>query len=314
MTYMSLVANPPKVCLLTGGIAPMLTPVFDVFTLQWERVKERNLRYYEMHAGDVRLVKRIIQQLLKKPVDLPSGGSLTARRFLQLGTALGSSPSAFAEFHSVLSTATLRLNNGDDNDSTVAFTGAFLKYVDSVQSFDDHPIYAWLHESIHADGPTVNSFTNWAAYRAYEELVSEDPIYDYEYTSARVEDDSLPTLFFGEQVFPFMPEDYADLSGVGLTEVANNVAGKIDWGRIYDGDHVRKVLDDGRCKTAAAVYPDDMHVDFDASLKVTAQGGPLENCKVWQMKEHQHLGLENGGAACFGKLCGMATGGNQTSS
>jgi len=308
MTYLSQIDNPPRICLLTGGIAPMLTPVLDAYTALWGRVKERSLQYYEMYPGDVAVVKTIVQKLLKEAAELPSGGTLTARRFLQLGLALGGSPTAFASFHAMLSTAMV---NSDGSDSD--FTRAFLKYVDSAQNFDDHPIYFWLHESIYGDGPQMNSPTNWAAHNAYEALAASNKEYDYKYTSSS-NDSNLPTLFFGEMVFPWMPKDFADVSGVGLQAVANSLAAKTDWPPLYDGDHMRKVLGDGTCKAAAAVYYDDMYVDFDACMKVTARGGPLQGCKVWVTNEYQHSGLRDGGSEIFSKLYGMATGGIRTPS
>lgn len=282
----------------------MLTPVVDAYTALWGRVKARSHQYYQMYPGDIAVVKRIVQKLLSSnpPVVLPSGGTLTARRFLQLGLGLGGSPSAFASFHATLSTA---LVSSEDPDSD--FTRAFLKSMDSAQSFDDHPIYFWLHESIYADGPNNNLPTDWAAHRAYEQLVANDQSYDYRVTSA-MDNDSQPTLFFGEHVFPWMPEDFQELSGVGLQAVANALAAKTDWGPLYDGDHMRKVLGDGTSRAAAAVYYDDMYVDFNASMKVASPGGPLEKCKVWINNEYQHSGLRDGGASIFAKLYGMVKG------
>ena len=309
MTYLSQVAYPPKICLLTGGIAPMLSPVYDVYKSLWRRVKERSLRYYEMYPGDVTVVKKIVQKLLRKSVKLPSGGNLTARRFLQLGLALGGSPSTFAEFHTMLSTSMVD-SDGSDSD----FTRAFLKYVDSAQSFDDHPLYFWMHESIYGDGPHINSPTNWAAHRAYNELCKMDDSYDFSYTSSLMDSDSKPTLFFGEMVFPWMPEDFEEVGGVGLRAVANSLAAKSDWKNLYDAESMRRVLSDGSCKAAAAVYHDDMYVDFDACMKVTSRGGPLERCKVWVTNEYQHSGLRDDGSHIFSKLHAMAKGQTRTPS
>ena len=163
MTYLSSITHPPKMCLLTGGIAPMTTPVRKVYDRLWLRVKERSLKYYDLYPGDVAVVKRIVRRLLlpevdqtQPPVKLPSGGILTARRFLQLGLALGGSPgSAFANIHSVVNSAFI----DDDSDE---LSGAFLKRIDYEQSFDDAPLYFLLHESIYADGPSAGA-TSWAA-------------------------------------------------------------------------------------------------------------------------------------------------------
>ena len=308
MTYLSQVEHPPKICLLTGGIAPMLTPAYELYTGLWERVKERSLNYYEMYPGDIMAVKRIVKALLDEPATLPSGGKLTARRFLNLGLSLGGSPSAFASLHELISTACV------SNDEKVEFTRAFLKRIDSEQSFDDHPIYFLMHESIYGDGPR-NSPTDWAAHRAYEDLVKTPSEFDYRLTT-KLNSDERPTLFFGEMVFPWMADgDFAEVSGVGMRSLAHSLAKKENWGPLYDADHMRKVLQDGSISRAAAsVYLDDMYVDFDACMKVTKRGGPLEKCKIWVTNEFQHSGLRDDGANIFTKLHGMATGSIRTPS
>jgi hypothetical protein len=373
MTYLSQIKYPPKISLLTGGIAPMLADsAVDVYTSLWNKVKERNLRYYDIYPGDVAVVKTIVRQLLlaegkNATPKLPSGGNLTARRFLQLGMMLGGSPSSFATMHELLSSAFLQpLSNKDD---TQEFSRRFLKEVDQAQPFDEYPIYFWLHESIYADGNRnhnrinnkkrprddengnddgINIATNWSADSAFESKIaprisSDASEYDYKATSK--EDSNLPVLFFGEMVFPWMSDDYAELSCLGCTALANALAKKEDWGPLYDADHMRAVLEDGRSRSvsslaicylfrdhvfrfldsqfcnnyfllqqASAVYYEDMYVDFDECMKVAARGGPLEKCKVYVTNEYQHSGIRDGGAAIFNKLHGMATGSVRTPS
>lgn len=308
MSYLSLIPNPPKVCLLTGGIAPMLTPAYDAYTRLWDRVKERNLQYYDMYPGDISLVKRIVKRLLEEPATLPSGGKLTARRFLQLGLGLGGSPSAFASMHSLLASAFLDEGGSDE------FTKAFLKSIDSDQSFDDHPIYFLMHESIYADGLS-QSPTEWAAHRAYLDLTRTPSEFSYELT-AGLDSDERPTLFFGEMVFPWMADgDFAELSGFGMRALAQSLACKDDWTPLYNKENMRRALaPGGPCKAAAAVYFDDMYVDFDCSMMVAARGGPLEHCKVYVTNEYQHSGLRDDGANIFVKLLGMAKGSVRTPS
>ena len=228
MTYLSSIKHPPKLCLFTGGIAPMNTPVREVYDRLWLRVKERNLRYYEQYPGDVAMVKRIVQRLLlqesdpsQPPVKLPSGGILTARRFLQLGLALGGSPgTSVANIHSILNSAFL----GEEDDE---LTTAFLKRIDYEQSFDDAPLYFLLHESIYADGPSSGA-TNWAAHSSYEHYITTNPEFDYRVTSESNE--GSPTLFFGEMVFPWMAQgEFAEVSGHGMKSLAESLAAKSDW-------------------------------------------------------------------------------------
>jgi hypothetical protein len=331
MTYLSQVEHPPKIALFTGGLAPMLTPTDEVYASLWQRVKIRCLLYYEMYPGDVVVVKRIVQRLLQQqknaqPVKLPSGGTLTARRFLQLGMSLGSSPSSFAALHALLASAFVTASSNvktttiDDNVDNWQFNRAFLKAIDSAQPFDDHPIYYFLHEPCYANGPQ-HSPINWSAHRQYQDLVEKgtgsqqqsNSEFDYRYTSAALSDDTKPTLFFGEMVFPWMSQDYAELGGVGLTAVAQALASKTDWGPLWDGPRMIKALNDDngrpKCRAAAVVYYDDFYVDFNASMKVTARGsGPLEKCKVYITNDYQHSGLRDDGAKIFAKLYGMATG------
>mmetsp|Transcript_7620 Transcript_7620/g.18800 ORF Transcript_7620/g.18800 Transcript_7620/m.18800 type:complete len:737 (+) Transcript_7620:106-2316(+) len=305
MSYLSLIDHPPKITLFTGGIAPFGKKAVDVYTSLWDKVKRRNKRYYEMYPGDIPVVKKIVQKLLTEPRSLPSGGTLTARRFLQLGMMMGGSPSNFASLHNILSTAFL---HDDENE----FTRAFLKYMDNSEPFDEHPIYFWLHESIYADGDRFSP-TNWASAEAYEAKVRTPSEYDYKLTSSLASDDR-PTLFFGEMVFPWMTEDYAECGGVGCTALANNLAQKGDWGRLYDADHMKMVLGDGRTRSAAAVYYDDIYVDFDICMDVTGPGGPLEKTKVYITNDYQHSGLRDSGSKIFSKLHGMASGSVRTPS
>lgn len=305
MAYLSLVEHPPKICLLTGGIAPMLTPAYDAYSSLWERVKERNLCYYDMYPGDIPLIKKIVKKLSEEPVTLPSGGTLTARRFLQFGLGLGGSPSSFASLHNLFQSAFLVPGEAE-------FTRSFLKQIDNDQPFDDHPIYYFLHESIYADGPK-HSPTNWAAHRAYENKIKTPSEFDYRLT-CQMDSDKRPTMLFGEMVFPWMSEDYAECGGIGCTALASALATKDDWGPLYDGDHMRKVLAEGRSRAAAAVYYDDLYVDFDCSMKVAARGGPLEKAKIYITNEYQHSGLRDDGASIFIKLHGMATGSVRTPS
>ena len=201
----------------------------------------------------------------------------------------------------------------DNTAKKLTFSRAFLKQIEMQQSFDDHPIYFWLHEACYADG-VERSPTNWAADTAYNQLISDgNSEFDYRYTSASSSDDT-PTLFFGEHVFPWMSEDFIELSGVGLQMVAHQLATKSDWNPLYDADQMKAILQDERTRAAAAIYHDDMYVEFDASMKVIARDGPMGKCKVYITNEYQHSGLRDNGAKLFTKLHGMAKGGTRTPS
>ena len=301
MTYLSIIPAPPKICLFTGGIAPMLTPVDDVYSALWDRVKERNLKYYERYPADVEVVKTIVKRLERDPPQLPSGGVLTVERFLQLGIGLGGSPSAFASLHSLLNSAFV-------SDESDILARSFLKQFDFIQSFDDAPIYFLLHESIYADGTQHSNPTKWSAHRTLESQKQTSNLFRYDYTS-KLASDEIPTMFSAEMVFPWMAEGaYAELSGFGMRMLANALAAKSDWGPLYNSANMRSVLGSRTSTAAAAVYYDDLYVDFNACMKVCQRGGPLEKCKVWMTNDYQHSGLRDDGATIFNKLLGMAKG------
>jgi len=104
--------------------------------------------------------------------------------------------------------------------------------------------------------------------------------------------------------------DYAELSGLGMKALANILARKKDWTPLYDEIAMKLALGPGgTSKAAAAVYYDDMYVDFDACTKVTkGSEAPLRNCKVYITNEYQHSGLRDDGATIFSKILGMAKG------
>jgi hypothetical protein len=302
MTYLSSIQNPPELMYFTGGIAPMNTPVKEVYDRLWLRVRERSWKYYEQYPGDVATVKKIVRTLLSHensadPIRLPSGGFLTARRFLQIGLALGGSPgSSFANLHSVISSAFL----DEDSDE---ISNAFLKRIDYEQSFDDAPLYFLLHESIYADG---EGSTQWAANRSYEDHVEVNAEFDYRVTCQ--EDNSNPTLFFGEMVFPFMAHgDFSELSNDGMRMLSEALAEKSDWLPLFDETNMRTALvHKKKTRAAAACYYDDMYVDFECAMKLVQRGCPLEGVKVWVSNEYQHSGLRDDGANIITKLAAMS--------
>ena len=302
MTYLSSIQNPPELMYFTGGIAPMNTPVREVYDRLWLRVRDRSWKYYEQYPGDVALVKKIVRKLLAHensadPIILPSGGILTARRFLQIGLALGGSPgSSFANIHSVINSAFV----DEDSDE---ISNAFLKRIDYEQSFDDAPLYFLLHESIYADGEGA---TQWAANQSYEGHVQANPEFDYRVTCQ--EDNSNPTLFFGEMVFPFMAHgDFSELSNSGMRMLSEALAEKSDWLPLFCEANMRAALiDKKKSRAAAACYYDDMYVDFECAMKLVQRGCPLEGVKVYVTNEYQHSGLRDDGANIINKLAAMS--------
>ena len=171
----------------------------------------------------------------------------------------------------------------------------FLRAVERAQPFDTNPIYALLHESIYLDGPGVSS--SWAAGQALQDDPVLSKAFDYTETMDPAHPD--PVLLFGEMVYAFMFEDYAELKP--LKSVADSLASRSDWGPLYVSRSPRSGV-----AAAAAVYHDDMYVDRDLSHECLKGGNALEFVKPYVTNEYQHSGLRDAGGEIFDKLMELA--------
>ncbi len=200
-TYLSIAPEGLREAFLTGGVPPIARPVDDVYTATFERVLERNRRFYERYPEDRARVLEIHRRLEADEVLLPSGDRLTSRRFRQLGHVLGMSDGA-ESLHYIL-------------EQPFGSPG-FLHDVEGAVHFGRNPLYAVVHEACYADGGA----TRWSAERVQPDVYGERP-----------------ELFTGEHVFPWMFEDYGELRP--LREAAELLAAH-EWGRLYDVDRLAR--------------------------------------------------------------------------
>jgi pimeloyl-ACP methyl ester carboxylesterase len=196
-TYLSLAPASLREAFLTGGLPPLGRPVDDVYRATYERVLERNRRYYARYPEDRERVREIHRRLEADEVLLPSGDRLTGRRFRQLGSVLGMSTGAEV-LHYVV-------------ERPFGSRG-FLHDVENAVHFGRDPLYAVIHEACYADGVA----TRWSAERLLPDAYAEQP-----------------ELFTGEHVYPWMFEDYGELRP--LREAAELLADE-EWGPLYDPD------------------------------------------------------------------------------
>ena len=199
ITYLSLAPEGLREALVTGGIPALGPRIDEVYTSTYERVLERNRRYYERYPADRERVLALHDRIDHDELRLPCGDRLTWRRFRQLGQMLGMSDGA-EHLHYILELPP---------DSP-----AFLHDVETAVAFARDPIYAVLHEASWADGGT----TRWSAERVLPA------------------DFDAPDLFTGEHVYPWMFEDYGALTP--LRDVAHLLAER-EWPRLYDDDVLR---------------------------------------------------------------------------
>jgi pimeloyl-ACP methyl ester carboxylesterase len=200
MAYLSLAPEGLREAFVTGGLAPVGRPVDDIYAATYERILERNRRYYERYPEDRARVRALVERLEAEPLILPTGDRLTARRFRQAGNQLGMSDGAEA-LHALVELPP---------DSP-----AFRHDAQDPLGFERNPIYAILHEASYADGVA----TRWSAERV------TPPEYG-----------DTPELLTGEHVYPWMFEDYGALAP--LREAAELLAVH-EWPRLYDPERLR---------------------------------------------------------------------------
>jgi hypothetical protein len=153
---------------------------------------------------------------------------------------------------------------------------AFLHEVERAAPFARNPLYAVSHEACYADG----CLTNWSAHRLLPQ--------EFERLNS----------FTGEHVYPWMFEEYAALAP--LRTAADRLA-QYAWPRLYDGDALRR----NTVPTAAAVYLEDMYVEYEFSAETAESIGGL---RAWITNEYQHDGLRVDGERILGRLIDLARG------
>ncbi|KAL6709455.1 hypothetical protein ACN47E_001390 [Coniothyrium glycines] len=253
-TYLSFYPEGVKEAFLFGGLPPLRNNADDVYTRLYARVAQRNEAYYAKYPEDVDRVKRILKLLSRfgdTTVRVQGGeGHLSARRFLQLGIYFGKH-GGVDEVHALV------LRADTDLSQFGHLTRPTVMALEAAQSFDTNVIYALLHEPLYSQGEA----SNWSA----ERLLEKFP----EFSLSNVESDK-PVYFTGEMIYPFMFDDYPELKK--LKTVGELLAQEKDWPKLYDAEQLNK----NEVPTYAAVYVDDMYVDYNLSME-TAQ--TIKGCK-----------------------------------
>ena len=200
LTYLSFAPDGLREAFFTGGLPPIGRPVDDVYRATYERVLDRNRRYYDRYPEDRGRVTELRRRIDAEEIRLPGGDRLTGRRFRQIGHMLGMSTGA-EHLHYILELPP---------DSP-----AFLHDVDAAGQFPRNPLYAAVHEACYADGVA----TRWSAERLLPDAYDD------------------PELFTGEHVYPWMFEDYSALAP--LREAAELLA-EVEWPRLYDPEQLSR--------------------------------------------------------------------------
>ncbi|MEO8102428.1 MAG: alpha/beta fold hydrolase [Betaproteobacteria bacterium] len=279
MRYLSAAPGGLREVLITGGIPSLTRPTDDVYRATYQRVIDKNRRYFQRYPGDVAKVKAIVRHLLDNEVKMPGGGRLTARRFLQLGLQFGMSD-GFETVHYLIEEAFV---DGVDGSHKQEMNWNFLFHLEQLQSFDTNPIFSLMQEACY----TQQAASNWSA----ERLLAEHPEFSL--------DRGDMVLFTGEMIYPWMFEVYPQLQP--LKQAADLLARDATWPMLYDVDKLKQ----NRVPVAAAVYFDDMYVHREFSEE-TARIVP--NMKLWVTNQYEHNGLRADGEAVVERLLQMVRG------
>ncbi|KAF4536994.1 Alpha beta hydrolase fold protein [Lasiodiplodia theobromae] len=253
-TYLSFYPEGLREAFYFGGLPPLVSDPDEVYARTFRKLKERNEAYYQKYPEDVKRVKDIVKLLRRfgdSTVRLSGEGSLSARRFMQLGINFGFH-GGFDMIHDLV----LRCSN--DLSVFGHLTRPTTSLIEQTMPFDDHIIYAILHEPIYCQGKP----SNWSAHRVQQGL--------QEFSLDKTDDS--PLFFTGEMVFPWMLTDYTELRA--LANVGEKLAAETEWPPLYDEQQLAR----NEVPTYAAVYMEDMYVDFNFSTETAKK---IKGCKTF---------------------------------
>lgn len=290
VTYLSFAPEGLKSVLLTGGLPPIGKgcTANNVYRACFEQVIHQNEKYYKRFPQDVKVVCEIVNHLAEVEgggVSLPSGGMLTPKGLQILGLAGLGSGGGFERLHYMFERVwDPILVQGAQKRISYYFLKAFESWLD----FDSNPLYALMHESIYCQGAS----SQWSANMIRGE-------YDSLFDPAKAAKENRPVYFTGEMVFPWMFDEIHALRS--LKEAAHLLADKEDWPPLYDVN----VLNSNQVPVAAAVYFEDMYVNFNIAMETASQ---IAGIRLWVTNEYMHSGLRDGGSQVFEQLMGMLQG------
>jgi pimeloyl-ACP methyl ester carboxylesterase len=260
LSYLSKFPEGLREVFTFGGLAPVSQRRPDeVVRRLMGKVEERNKKFYAKFPEDRERVKRVVEFLKeKKGVVMADGGIMTPERFMAMGNNFGAH-GGFDRVHDAI------LRAANDLDLFGLLTRPTLsKIVSQGLPFDEHPIYAVLHEAIYCQGEA----SKWAFSRLRD---------DFPKFSIDSQEEEL--FFTGEMVFRSDFDSHSELQS--LAPVSNILAEVPDWSDLYDLDQLKR----NEVPLYAATYMDDMYVDFDFAQETA---GLVNGCKTYVTNTMYH--------------------------
>lgn len=259
---------------ITGGIPPLSHHADEVYRATYKRVLDKNNKFFSEFPQAQQICNQVAEYLLANEVRLPNGQLFTVEQFQLIGINLGRS-GANAAMYYLLEEAFVEVGGKPQ------LSYSFLNTMLAEQAYQTNPIYAILHEAIYCQ----NTASRWSAHR----IRSEYPQCQYE--------SGKDFCFTGEMVYPWMFEQLESLKP--LQAAADILANKSDWPPLYDLEQ----LANNNVPVAAAVYVEDMYVEFDYSRETLAQ---TAKSSAWMTNEYEHNGLRADGERILSKLILLA--------
>ncbi len=273
--YLSHAPEGLEAAIITGGIPPLNARPDDVYRATYKRVIDKNKKFYQRFPDDATSIKEIVEFLKATKVTLPSTGTLTPRRFQQLGIMFGMQQ-GMEQLHFLIEDAFIEVNGRKE------LNYSFLRTVEELSHFETNPIYVVLHEAIYCQ----NRASAWSADRVKTEFSEFD-------------ENASPFYFTGEMIYPWMFDDFKYLAT--FKESAEILAQHEKWPVLYNVDKLRE----NKVPVVAAVYYDDMYVETGYTEHSARNIG---NCKLWITNEYDHDGIRQDGSRILDRLLQMLSG------
>ena len=276
--------------MIMGGLPPAIhlpAAAETTYTKLFQRVVQQNRKFYRRFPQDIAVVQELVRKILDAPgekLGLPRGGVLSVRGLQALGIKLGFNHGA-ESLHYLLEEAF-------DPDGEIS--QVFLTEFEAMLSYDTNPLYVLLHESIYCN---KGGSSGWAAEVAYQ---SNLPLF----SPAAALNEGREVMFTGEMMFPFMLNEFSLFKNVAST---GTLLAERVWDQdLYDLEKLRQC----EVPVAAAVYVEDMYVDYDLSMQTAGVIGEHSGCppRLFITNEYLHSGIREDGERILGKLMGFIDG------
>lgn len=261
LNYLSKFPNGLREAFTSGGLAPVARTVDQVYKATFQKVIERNKKYYSKYPEDIDVVHGLAFHIKSKGgLSLPSGGVLTVRGLLTLGRNFG--------MHGGLDVVhDLILRASTDLKQFQFITRPTLSAIESALSFDDMVLYALLHEPTYCQR---EESSNWGAERVGRTLREFQWLSGSPQSASSVRE--MPLYFSGEMIYPFLFDLFPELEK--LRNVAEILAKYSGWPELYDEWQLAR----NEVPLYAATFVDDMYVDFGLAQETAKL---VKNCKQY---------------------------------